>query len=135
VVKILVIDDDAGMRRTVSRILRGAGHEVVEAQDGAEGITLFRADRPVIVVTDIFMPQKEGIETILDLRHEHPSILVLAISGGSTQPANPDGVTDSSRYLTIARGLGADRTLAKPFRAKDLLREIDEMLQGQTAGA
>jgi CheY-like chemotaxis protein len=131
VAKILVIDDDAGMRRTVGRILRGAGHEVAEAQDGLEGIELFRADEPDIVVTDIFMPKKEGIETILDLRREHPSTLILAISGGATAP----GSTGGSSFLDLAQGLGADGTLAKPFRAEDLLREIDKLLQGRIPGA
>ena len=65
--KILIIDDDASMRRTVGRILTRAGHEVAEAPDGVEGFKLFRTNRPDIVVTDIFMPNKEGIETIIEL--------------------------------------------------------------------
>jgi DNA-binding response OmpR family regulator len=66
------------------------------------------------------MPENEGIETILDLRREHPSILILAFSGGST---------GSAAYLDFAQKLGAGSTPAKPFRADDLLREIDNLLR------
>jgi DNA-binding response OmpR family regulator len=130
-VKILVIDDDAGMRRTTSRILRDAGHEVTEAADGQEGMNSVRTNRPDIVVTDIFMPKKEGFETIQELRQEHPSTLILVVSGGTTlnkaSPEAPD-------YLNLMQGLGADGTLAKPFRAKDLLLEIDKLLRKQVPG-
>jgi CheY-like chemotaxis protein len=125
VAKILIIDDDPGMRRTVSRILASAGHEVIEAPDGLEGVDLFRKNHPDIVVTDIIMPNKEGIETILDLRREQSSTLILAISGGATIPDRSRVPLD---YLGLAKGLGADRVLAKPFRAADLLQEIDKLL-------
>ncbi len=124
--KILVIDDDIGMRRTIRRMLIRAGHEVAEAKDGFEGIKLFRADRPHIVITDLFMPNKEGIETIRDLRREHPSALILAISGGSTAL---EGSIAVPHFLDMAEALGANGMLAKPFRAEDLLREIDKLLQ------
>ena len=126
--KVLIIDDDASMRRTVGRILTRAGHEVAEAPDGVEGFKLFRTNRPDIVVTDIFMPNKDGIETILDFRREYPSTLILAISGGS---ATLDGRTFVPHYLNAAHVLGADGMLAKPFRAEDLLREIDKLLRRQ----
>jgi DNA-binding response OmpR family regulator len=125
VAKILIIEDDPGMRRTVSRILASAGHEVIEAPDGLEGMDLFRRNHPDIVVTDIIMPNKEGIETIRDLRQEHPSTLILAISGGAT---NLHGSPAPLDYLGLAEGLGADGVLAKPFRAADLLQEIDNLL-------
>jgi DNA-binding response OmpR family regulator len=125
VAKILIIDDDPGMRRTVSRILARAGHEVIEASDGEEGMDSFRKNHPDIVVTDIIMPKKEGIETILDLRREHPSTLILAISGGATNTSGPLVPLD---YLGLAESLGADGVLAKPFRAAALLQEIDKLL-------
>lgn len=118
--KILVIDDDSRMCRTVGRILRRDGHEVVEARDGAKGLRAFRTDRPDIVVTDIVMPEKEGIETIIELRRECPSVPIVAMSGDQT---------GWEAYLRYAQILGADGTLAKPFRAKDLLREIDRLLR------
>jgi len=131
VAKILIIDDDISMRRTVSRILASAGHEVIEAPDGLEGVDLFRRNHPDIVFTDIFIPNKEGIETILDLRRENPSTLILAISGGAT---NPHGSRFPLDYLGLAKGLGADRVLAKPFRAVDLLQEIDNLLGRRARG-
>jgi CheY-like chemotaxis protein len=130
--KILVIDDDPGMRRTISRILSRGGHAVIEASNGLEGMESFRDDHPDIVVTDIFMPQQEGFETIQYLRKEHPSTLVLAVSGG---PTAPGGATDSHGFLKMATSLGAHGALAKPFRAEDLLREIDKLLQRHIPGA
>jgi DNA-binding response OmpR family regulator len=118
--KILIIDDDVGMRRTASRILRRGGHKVVEAGDGVEGLCIFRTELPDIVVSDIVMPKKEGIETILELRRENPALLILAISGN---------LTGSTNYLRFAEKLGANGTLAKPFRAADLLREINNLMR------
>ena len=118
--KILIIDDDVGMRRTASRILRRGGHKVVEAGDGVEGLCIFRTELPDIVVSDIVMPKKEGIETIVELRRENPALLILAISGN---------LTGSTNYLRFAEKLGANGTLAKPFRAADLLREIDNLMR------
>jgi len=118
--KVLIIDDDAGMRRTAGRMLRRGGHEVIEAEDGVEGLRVFRTESPDIVVSDIVMPKKEGIETILELRRENPALLILAISGN---------LTGSTNYLHFAERLGANGTLAKPFRAADLLREIDNLMR------
>jgi DNA-binding response OmpR family regulator len=108
------------MRRTAGRMLRRGGHKVVEAEDGAEGLRVFRTERPDVVVSDIVMPEKEGIETILELRREDPTLLILAISGD---------LTGSATYLHFAEMLGANGTLAKPFRAADLLREIDNLMR------
>ena|SRR5579863_4893634 len=107
------------MRRTLTRMLHRGGHQVIEAQDGEEGISLFGTDHPDVVVTDIIMPQKEGIETILNLRRENPTLPILAISGVLGR---------SNFYLELAQKLGANGTLVKPFRAADLLREIDKLL-------
>ncbi len=125
-VKILVIDDDAAMRRTVSRILKAAGHVAIEAPDGVEGLQLFRTERPEIVITDIFMPRKDGFETMRELRREHPSVLILAVSGGS---APIGGGIGGGNHVTMARGIGADSVLAKPFRAEDLTGRIDKLLE------
>jgi DNA-binding response OmpR family regulator len=101
-------------------MLRRGGHEVIEAEDGVEGLRVFRTESPDIVVSDIVMPKKEGIETILELRRENPALLILAISGN---------LTGSTNYLHFAEKLGANGTLAKPFRATDLLREIDNLMR------
>jgi DNA-binding response OmpR family regulator len=117
--KILVIDDDDRLRRMIGRALRRGGHEVAEAEDGVAGLRLFHADRPDIIVIDIVMPGKEGIETIGDLRRESLSLPILAMSGGSA---------GSEAYLRFAHMLGADVTLAKPFRPEHLLHEIGKLL-------
>ena len=118
--RILVIDDDEKLRRMVCRTLRRGGHEVIEAEDGVAGLRVFKTDHPEIVVTDIVMPGKEGIETICDLRRESPSLPILAMSGGRAS---------SDDYLHFASLLGADAILAKPFRSEDLLHEVDKLLR------
>jgi DNA-binding response OmpR family regulator len=115
---ILVIDDEAALRRLVARILKGAGHSVREAENGRVGLQLFRELRPALVITDIVMPDQEGIETILELRRDAPSLPILAISGGGGEGA----------YLRMATGLGATEALAKPFGADELLAAVAKLL-------
>jgi CheY-like chemotaxis protein len=119
---IVVIDDDDGVRETVTRMLKGASHTVHEAADGDSGLTLCLEVKPAVVVTDILMPQKEGIETILALKRAEPGIRIIAISGG--------GRIGSTDILTMARQLGADEVLEKPFRRAELLAAIDRLLAG-----
>src|ERR1700757_3300698 len=106
--KILVIEDEVGMRRLVARVLVDAGHEVIEAKDGRDGVRMFQAHGAEIVITDIVMPEQEGIETICSLRAGGSHVDIIAISGG--------GATAASFYLDWAQSLGADAVLAKPFR-------------------
>jgi DNA-binding response OmpR family regulator len=115
--KILVIDDDAQMRRMIVRTLTEEGHEVLEAADGRAGIMQFLAHRPPLVITDILMPDKEGIETIRELRREAPGVAVLAISGGGF-----------SAYLKMAEQLGASAALAKPFLGTTLIEVVNRLL-------
>ena len=79
--KILVIDDDSGMRYTLARVLSIGGHDVVTAEDGDRGMEAFRRLLPELVITDIFMPEQEGIETIRQIRRERPTAKIMAISG------------------------------------------------------
>lgn len=117
---ILVIDDDAPLRSLVREILEREGHSVADAEDGDEGLHLFRERLPDLVITDIIMPGKEGIETIQELRGECPGVRILAISGGGTRgPSGP---------LWDARLLGADETLAKPFRIAELRDAVRRIL-------
>jgi CheY-like chemotaxis protein len=109
---ILVIDDDDTMRRKIRRILEGADHEVFEATGGRQGTKLFAERRPDLVITDIVMPDKEGIETILDIRKMSENAKIIAVSGG--------GVDIGLNYLDVAGRLGATAVLAKPFRASEL---------------
>jgi len=123
--KILVIDDEPQVRRLIRQMLTRAGHTVQEASDGAEGLEQLRVDPPDLIITDILMPNKEGIETIRDVRRQAPGLPILVISG------NPG----SSLYMEMARMLGAHAALAKPFRTVDLLRAVDDLLAPRQAVA
>src|SRR5712692_5806019 len=104
--QILVIDDDMMVRRSIEIILAEAGYAVSAADSGVEGLKMFSEQLPHLVITDIIMPDKDGVEVILELRKIWPGP-ILAISG--------DGRTGRSGYLKAARRLGASATLAKPF--------------------
>src|SRR4051794_4604901 len=115
---IVVIDDEPRYRRLIAQVLTGAGHEVRQAADGAEGLALCRERMPDLVITDIVMPRMEGIETILQLTRQRPGVAVLAISGA--EPA--------SVYLRAATALGAAASLPKPFTVDQLLAAVDGLL-------
>jgi CheY-like chemotaxis protein len=116
---ILVIDDVATMRELVRRMLRGK-HSVIEAEDGEVGIAMVEKQNPDLVITDLIMPKKEGLETIQQIRRSHPNIKVIAMSGHVRH--------DGESYLDAARKLGADAILAKPFLRAALLDVIDRLL-------
>jgi len=111
--KVLVIDDDILVRRTISRILEDAGYEVALAEDGAKGVAKFRSDRPDLVITDLIMPDQEGIETIIEMLREDPAARIVAVSGG--------GRLGSMDFLAVAQKLGASEILRKPFEPAELL--------------
>lgn len=100
--------------------LEQEGFIVQQAANGIEGLQRIELSVPDLVITDILMPDKEGIETILDLRRRYPSIRIIAISGG--------GRTGNKDFLRTAKHLGADRTLAKPFGLGELLKVVREVL-------
>ena len=118
--RILVIDDDPLVRRTMERLLQKSGYEVRLAADGIEGLRAFRTQRPDLVITDIIMPQKEGLDTIRLLRTWSPDVKIIAISGGS--------VTSDADFLKKAAELGASAILAKPFDNTELLNQISRCL-------
>lgn len=109
---ILVIEDEPLVRRTLVRILARNGHEVIEAKDGREGLKRFNEQRPDIVITDVYMPDKEGIETICELHHDAPHLPIVVMSGGAG---------GSGSALNVAMKLGASASLSKPFRPEELL--------------
>ena len=113
---VLVIDDDADVRWIIRRAVQSDGHTVTEAANGAEGLRRFTEQAADLVITDILMPEREGIETIIELRRGHPDLPILAISGGSE-------ITDRDGLLVSADLLGATRVLPKPF-ALDQLRAM-----------
>ena len=116
---ILVIDDDAAMRMTLERTLKQAGYEVVSAADGNEGLKVCRTRAVDVVITDLFMPNKEGMETIIELRRNFPTTAIIAMSGtGVVAP-----------MLSTAQILGATKTLAKPFEPEEMLTAIEEALR------
>lgn len=117
---ILVIDDDASVREVVSEMLRLEGYEVTIAENGEEAISRLAKQRFELVITDLIMPEKEGIETIAEIRRNDDSIPIIAISGG--------GRLGPGDYLETARYIGADATLAKPFARQELLTTIDRLL-------
>lgn len=118
--KILVIDDDANIRLSVKLALEDADHQVEEAADGVEGMARIGAFKPQLVVTDIFMPEKEGLETIDEIRQFYPQVKIIAISGG--------GRMEPEDYLAIAERIGADRSLLKPFDIGELVNAVEELL-------
>ena len=119
-VKILVVDDDTRMRRIVGAILTDAGHQVTEAEDGAIGVRKFLAEPADLVITDLLMPEQEGIATIRQLRAADKGTAIIAMSGG--------GSGDGLIFLKMAEQLGANATLSKPFRAEELLSTVDKVL-------
>lgn len=118
--RILVIEDEELTRCLMRDILESGGHEVVDAKDGNEGLAIQRVRPADLVVTDIFMPQKDGLETIAELRQVFPDLPIIAVSGGG-QASNLD-------FLRFAERFGATRVLAKPFPAEDLLEAIQSCL-------
>jgi CheY-like chemotaxis protein len=114
---ILLIDDEALVRQGLSLTLLEAGHSVDCAGNGEEGMRLLEARRPDLVVTDIVMPDQEGIETIIAIRRDNPDMPIIAISGGNAD------------FLHAASALGATRILRKPFGGAALLRAIGECLE------
>jgi DNA-binding response OmpR family regulator len=118
--RILVIDDEPEMRTILRQILEGAGYEVVDASNSREGLSRYSEKPADLVITGLVMPEKEGIETILDLKRRFAGVKIIAISGGGH--VGPDD------YLSIASGLGAQKTFAKPFNIGELLKAIRELL-------
>jgi CheY-like chemotaxis protein len=117
---ILVVDDDDLVRATVRQMLEGAGHQVLEARNGQEALVSIRKNTVDLVVTDIIMPDMEGIATIRELRSHDPNLKIIAMSGGDRQ-ARVD-------YLDLAKKLGAHQTLSKPFRRDDMLNAVRSAL-------
>jgi len=118
--RILVIDDEELVRFTVRKALESEGHEVTEAENGEEGLTSQTATPFDLVISDLIMPVKEGVETIIQLRRDFPVLPIIAMSGG--------GRTKEGDLLRAAQSLGASNTLPKPFTNTDLLLCVNECL-------
>jgi CheY-like chemotaxis protein len=118
--KILIIDDNSAVRSTMARILELAGYETITASDGNEGLIRMRQDKPDLIITDIIMPEKEGIETIRQILIERPGAKIMAVSGGGRH-ANMD-------FLEVARKLGAMEVLEKPFEPDELVNRVSRCM-------
>jgi DNA-binding response OmpR family regulator len=118
--KILVLDDEPSILLMIKKMLEREGHEVDLALNGMEGMELFEKNKPDLVVTDIIMPEKEGLETILELRRKHPELKIIAISGGGR--IGPQG------YLPSAKYLGADMVFQKPLVQKEFVQAVASLL-------
>jgi len=118
--KILVIEDDADVRKYISTLLKRENYTVYEADNGVNGLFILQAQKDIsVVITDLIMPEKEGIETISEITKQYPSIKIIAISGG--------GQVGPENYLVLADALGAHTTLTKPFTGQELIRAIHNL--------
>ena len=118
--RILIIDDEATIRRPLKIFLERAGHEVMDAANGSEAVRLWRQQAGDLVITDIHMPEKNGLEAIIELRQIAPRARFLAMSGGDMN-ARVDVLGDATL-------LGAVRTISKPFTLEEMLRAVEEVL-------
>ncbi len=116
--KILVIDDEPTVLESIEQVLQTAGHKITSAGSGSDAIRSFRADPPDLVITDIFMPDPDGLQLIVYFHKFFPDLPIIAITG------NPRGNT-----LQVAKTLGAAAALPKPFSVEELLSAVDAALR------
>lgn len=116
--RVLIVDDDVGVRDVLRSMLEAAGYRVALAENGKEAMNALKAEEADLILTDLVMPEQEGIETIKALRQEYPGIRVIAMSGAF-----------GGDYLRIAAYLGAHGTLAKPIQMEALLKLVEEVLR------
>lgn len=118
--KIIVVDDDKDVRDGIRLVLETCGYDVDTASDGEKGILLIESSPFDIAVIDLYMPRKEGIEMIMELRSAYPDLGIIAISGG--------GKVAGVNYLDLAKKLGANATLMKPFSSTDIIDAVNELV-------
>lgn len=122
---ILIIDDDANIRKSLKRILHNKKYNILEAPNGMVGLELCHKNDIDIVITDIFMPVIDGIETIKLLKKDFPHIKIIAISGGGISSLN---LSTKTEFLAIAKSLGVERTFSKPFNMNDMVQAVHNLL-------
>jgi CheY-like chemotaxis protein len=116
--RILVIDDEPDTRAMLEHILKAAGHEVILASDGREGVERYRTSPADLVVTDLYMPKQEGLETIRELRTRFPEVAIIAMSGRAA----------ALTMLSVAQKFGAVAVLHKPFAPYELIAAVGKAL-------
>ena len=119
--QILIIDDESQIRLVLKKMLVREGFSVISASDGKEGMKLFKKDVVDLVITDIIMPEKEGVEVIMELKKDYPDVPIIAISGG--------GQFSSKHYLDMAKLLGVNAIFDKPIYKDELLKEVKKCLK------
>ena len=117
---VLIVDDDPQMLRLLTDVVELDNHDVLLAQDGALAMDFFEHQQPDLMITDILMPNKEGLELISEVSEKFPNIKIIAYSGG--------GSSDPESYLEFATGMGADRVFSKPMPLAELRQEIQSLL-------
>jgi two-component system, chemotaxis family, chemotaxis protein CheY len=117
---VLVIDDEPTIRQSLEVLLETYGFQVALARDGAQGLAAFRRIEPDLVLTDIVMPNQDGIETILTMRRERPEAKIIAMSGR--------GSVGNTEYIDIAARLGADAAIPKPLEASKLIAAVEALM-------
>ena len=113
------MDDDESVRLALRTLLKKQGHDIIEASNAAEGSKTYANEPLDLVITDILMPERDGVEALLELRAQHPSIKTIVISGEATE------------FLPIVEDLGADRAFAKPFNNQEVLEAVATLLDEQ----
>ena len=118
--KILIIDDDELIRLTIKNTLKKLECTVLEAENGNAGMALFKKEKPDLVITDMLMPDKEGLETISEIRAVNPNAKIIAMSGG--------GSSKNMAFLQLAQKMGASRIMSKPIKPDELLNAIKSLI-------
>ncbi|HER08854.1 MAG TPA: response regulator [Bacteroides sp.] len=123
--KILIIDDEPYILMMLKKMLEKAGYETDLASNGKEGMDLFKKDPSDLVITDIIMPEKEGLETIREMKRIHPHLKIIAMSGG--------GKISAENYLETASIFGATRIIEKPFTQNEMVSAVNELMDPGSA--
>lgn len=125
--RILIIDDNTSMREVVSEMLQQAGYETIDVENGRFALQVHR-DSPVdLIITDLFMPDTDGLEIINQFRHQYPEVKIIAVSGGGSR-----GLVE---LLSVAKKMGAERALMKPFSWEELLAAVQGVLDEPSSTA
>jgi len=123
--KILIIDDEPHILMMLKKMMEKAGYETDLAANGKEGMEIFQKSPSDLVITDIIMPEKEGLETIREMKRIHPELKIIAMSGG--------GKISAENYLETARIFGATRIIQKPFTQNDMVSAVKELMDSGSA--
>jgi len=123
--QILVTDDDADLRGTLEKLLKLRGYSVQVGRDGLEGAKLLAQNRYDLLITDIVMPNQEGLESIIQARKRYPELKIIAMSGA--------GKTSTEVYLRVAKNVGANAVFQKPWSPKDMLAKVEELVGAPSA--